>query len=434
VAPLRVEAFRSLRAVAPLRAELDALNLASRKPSPFATFEYMEAFVENDEYGTKDEEVLVLAAFEGERLIAYLPLRKHRERVRGIRFGRIGVLVSHDTDRPHVVARREDEARACEAFYRHLLERERGWSLLELAMQDAQSGLRKLPPLAPWRFRAYRFPTMPNATLDLRAYGSLADYFRALGSSHRHDVAKSARRLLAEGRVEFVAGDEPRARAPLLELYLDVERRSWKEEAHAGVRRDPRRVAFYRALARPEQPMPLDVKLVLLDGLPIAGIVDGIFAGDAYGLETCFDRDYEDLSPGHFVVLLSVGRALARGLRGYNLGGNYAYYKAQVGAVVTETEAVQVYRTFSLPWFKRVAGELKRRLRPPPPPPAFNPERRKVERGKKHDRTARPPRDEERALAERTLGELEASHVPFERVGAADIAEQLPFSTKHEAA
>ena len=52
------------------------------------------------------------------------------------------------------------------------------------------------------------------------------------------------------------------------------------------VAHDPRRVAFCQALADGRQPMRLEVDVVLLDELPIAGAVTGGIAGVMDGLET----------------------------------------------------------------------------------------------------------------------------------------------------
>ena len=102
----------------------------------------------------------------------------------------------HDTDRPHVVAAIEDEPRCCGAFYRHLLERERGWSLLELGMQDAESGLQTLPPMSWLRFHARRFPDMPNTTVPLRSR-TFVEYWQSLAggsaATSRASVAGSSR-------------------------------------------------------------------------------------------------------------------------------------------------------------------------------------------------------------------------------------------------
>ena len=440
---IRIEALRSLAAIAPLRTRIDALNAVARRPCPFSTFEYIQTFLSRDEYWVGDERVLFLAAFDGEALVGYLPLRKYRDRIAGIPYGRIGVLVSHDTDRPHAVARAEDEARCCDAFYRYLLEEERGWSFIELAMQDEASGLDKLPPMNPLRFYTRRFENMPNTTVPL-GFDSFADYFASLANAQRHNQARLCRKFLASGNVEFVTSSDPRARLPLLELYLDLESRSWKEKAHAGIRRSPRRIEFFRALCDASQPLEIEVDLVLIDDLPVSGLVSGAFQGGMYGIEMAFDQDYEDVAPGHLLTLMSLYHAMSGGYRSYNFDGNYAYYKARMGGVVTTTNAVQIYRVGSLPWLKARAGEIKRRIKPPAQDVSYNPERRRVsghDEGADANKEAREPdkgppprpaRVEERGRTRATLRALEADGARIERFSKAAIEEAMPFSTRRE--
>lgn len=422
---LSVEALRSLSELGRLREELDALDAVARRPSPFATVEYIEAFLAHDEYGTREDELLALVAREDGHVVGWLPLRKHRARAGRVPFGRIGVLVSHDTDRPCVVARREDEERVARAFWDYLLRRERGWSLVELAMQDDTSALRHVPPLAPWRFWTRRFENMPVSCIPM--HGSLEAYYDALHTNERHNVRRSIKRTLDAGRVECACGDDPRATRELLGLYLDVERRSWKEAARAGVRRDPRRVAFFEALCDARQPMHLGVDLLLLDDLPIAGNVTGAYGDVLYGLEMCFDEDYEALACGRFASLLVIRRAVAMGAREINMNGNYAYYKARVGAEVTPTFAVQVFRVGSVPWLKARAGDALRALRKrEEKPPEFNPERRAHE----EHAPIPPPRERERSEARATLAALEARGAKVERFSGADLAQPILAKAK----
>jgi hypothetical protein len=455
VKPLRIETFRSLAALRARfgdGAELDALNLAARRPCPFSTFEYLETFLAHDEYARPDDQPLVLAAFDEGRLLAYLPLCARRERFLGLPYGRLALLISHDTDRPHAVARAEDERRCCEAFYAHLLEHERGWSYLELAMQDAASGLHALPPMSARRYYVRRFETMPNSTLML-PFRSVGEYFAGLPQPVRKTEAKYCRGLIGAGHVEVISSSDPRARLPLLQLYLDLERRSWKEIAHAGIRRDLRRVQLFRALCAERQPMKLGFDLVLLDGLPVSGLISGAFGGGLYGLETAFDQDHADLAPGHLASLMLIRRAIVEGQRFINYDGNYAYYKARLGSVVTETTAVQIYKVGTLPWLHARAGELKRWLWPPETATErFNPERRKASQAEAEvgagDRAARPsaaqasrpahperaPRLEERAGAAAILRALAASGVALERLEGSALERALPFPLTRKAA
>jgi hypothetical protein len=338
----------------------------------------------------------------------------------------VGVLVSHDTDRPHVIARPEDEARCAQAFYEHLLARERGWSLIELGLQDADSALVAVPELNPLRHWTRRFENMPVSRIPL-PWRSLADYLASLNAHQRKTLTRFVRRTFATGHVESIACTDPRGASDMLDLYLDLERRSWKAAGHAGIGRDPRRIAFYRALCAEEQPLRIEIDLLLLDGLPIAGTLTGSFNGIFHALETCFDADYRDLGCGNVAVLLFFRRAMAANVREINMNGNYAYYKERLGGVVTETSAVQIYRVGSVPWLKAQAGALKRRLRPPIEDKVeFNPDRRANE---EHS-TVRPEHAEERARVRATLEALEGRGVRLDRLSGSELEAVIPLSKK----
>ena len=140
-ATLVVRAFESLEALRPLTARLDALNLASRRPSPFATLAYLATFLAHDEDAHHGYQPLFLVAFEGEAPIGWMALRRQPGRLAGLQAHRIEFLVLHDNERPRMACREADEARCAAAFLRHLVEAERGWSLLEWMEQDEGSPL-----------------------------------------------------------------------------------------------------------------------------------------------------------------------------------------------------------------------------------------------------------------------------------------------------
>lgn len=415
-----VRALRTLAEVNALRGPIDVLNLESRRPCPFSTYEYLETFLAHDEYAATGDELLFLVAFDEGEVIGYLPLRKNRVHALGVvPFTRVGVLISHDTDRPHLIARPEDEPRCAAAMYEHLLEREPSWSVLDLALQDAESALHAVPKLNPLRFWAREFENMPVSRLALRAR-SVPEYLRGLTGHQRKALNRSVRKTLTAGRAEAISSSGPAETAALLELYLDLEQRSWKAAALAGISRHPERIAFFRALAGPEQPMRLAVHLLLLDDLPVSGAVTGAFGGVMHGLETCFDQDAEATECGHVAVLLAIRQAMVGGLDELNLNGNYAYNKAHFGGVVTPTRAVQLFKVGSPPWVHAQAGELKRRLLPAQPvAPSFNPERRAWE----HAAEVRPARLEERESARSVLAGL-----GLDRLGGAALADALGYA------
>jgi hypothetical protein len=357
-----VRAFESLEALAPLAPRLDALNLASRHPSPFATLAYLETFLAHDEDAHQGYRPLFLVAFEGEAPIAWMALRRQPGRLAGLPAHRIEFLVLHDNERPRMACREADEVRCAAAFLRHLAAAERGWSLLEWMEQDAGSPL-AAAAAAPGAAGCWvrRFDHNPNATIELR-WSDAGEYYRSLSKNFRASIRSGINRLTAAGRIEFASTWEPAATARFLDLHLDVEGRSWKGPARAGVSRHPVRVAFFRALMAAEQPMRMGLRVMLLDDVPIACEINGEFGDTWYAMEGTYDEAWRDAGPGHLLFLMTVREALARGVRAINLLNNYAYVKRRYGATITETAAVQIFRPWTPLWAKARLGDLRRRL------------------------------------------------------------------------
>jgi glycosyltransferase involved in cell wall biosynthesis len=428
---VNVKVVRSREQLAPLFGELAALNLASRRPCPFSTPEFLSLTLEHDEFAAPGDELLFLLAYTGGRLVGYLPLRNTMHRALGIPYGRIESLSLGYRDRPYAVSRAEDEAACTAAFYRHLCEQEHGWSMLELTSQDAASSSRAIIDTPGRGYWARRFETDPNTTIPL-PFTTLADYFKSLDGDFRRNVTARCRRLLTAGRVEVISSSEPAACRALLDMYLDVEARSWKAPVGAGIARHPDRLALVRALCA--SPLTTVLQVILLDSVPIAGLAAIEFNGSWYILETAYDSAYSDLAPGYLLHLVALGEAIARGQGAFNLLHAYAYYKKSWNGVVTETAAAQVYRVPSVPYLKARAGDLKRlRARGREEEEQFNPARRAAGERRSAKDGPRPLRDEAARLGAAALARLATVSSGVCSLAGDDLVATLPFSLEAKA-
>ena len=371
---IHVETRHTFGELIPFRSAIDALNRASRRPGAASTFDFLQAMAEHDEQAA---EPLYLLVLRGRALVGLLLLRVTRTGVPGFRVRRIGLLACHDADSPQIIARPEDARSCVEACFAHLARQER-WSSLEIVMQDAGSPFWP-PPLPAARFLCRRYPNLPTVAIPLGGR-TLPEYFATLGADFRRLVKRTARRMYRAGRLEAINCDDPRAGGELLELYLELERRSWKFAANAGITRHPERVAFFRRLCAPGQATRISATFVLLDGVPVGALLSGVFEGHHLAFETSYDSAYAHLAPGHFTWLMGIRFGIAQGLQAYNVQGAYSYYKERWKGVVTPTWAVQAFRIPSLPWLKALLGELRDRLpRRAAPLPGHNELRRQVE-------------------------------------------------------
>jgi hypothetical protein len=379
---ITVRCFDSFAQAAFVRDAADALNRDSARPDPFSTFKYFEHFYRCDEShpAGRGLQLWLLAAFRGQQLVGYAALRSVKRRVLGVATTPVlGFLVTRDSDRPHVVARAEDLPEVSTAFYAHLLARRREWSLLEFRQQDGTSSLRRPPSAVDLtRHLVSDWTSLENGTVRIR-WTTLRDYFQALPKKFRSNLARQLQGLLGAGRVELLASSNPLTTPALFELYLGIERRSWKSKAQAHIARNPLRTDYFRGLLGADQPMRVSIHLLLLDGVPIAGLINGTFLEGLYALHMSYDDHFARFAPGSATMLMGVREAIESGASFFNLLSGSGYYKSRWLADITETRDVQIYRRGSWLYWRRWVGDLLRRLRPtagPAAPLQFNPVRR----------------------------------------------------------
>lgn len=362
---------------------MNALNRVSTRPDPFSTFEYLENFArhESPPPGRRLTIWLLTASHNG-RLVGYLALKRVTHKVMGLlNVSTLGFLVTHDTDRPHLVASPEYESVASEAFYGYLLARKREWSLLEFHQQDDRSPL--FPPPTAVDLTGYRvsqWPCLENCTLRIR-WRTLNEYFNALPKKSRSNLSRQIRGLHAAGTVEWLASSDPSVTSALFELYRSVERRSWKAQAGADLGRHPHRVAYLISLLDAGQPMRVSIQILLLDEIPIAALICGEFMQGMYALHIAYDERLYRFAPGSAILLMTVRQAIAGQHAFLNLLSGFGYYKTRWLADVAPTRVAQIYRVGSFLFWRRVIGDWKRRIWPSPAndsPTHFNSARRDV--------------------------------------------------------
>lgn len=360
---IEVRCYTRLEEVEPLREQIDRINLASARPDPFATFAFYQNVVCNDEFCAAGEtwSLWFLTAFIDGQLVAYFPLKRMSTKVLGLRTHTVDFLVGSDADRPQIVADGRHIGAVRDAFFEYLLARRSEWSMLEFQQQEEPSPLLKLSHLATKSCVLRRWPNLDNATIVIQ-WPSLEAYFKAFSKKFRSNISRQMRTLLAAGEVEALSSSDPAVTPALFELCRYLEPRSWKQESDAAIERSPKRVEFFRRLLDADQPMRVSIRLLLLDGIPIAGLMNGRFGSRLYALHIVYDERLKKLGPGSAVLLLGVREAITDGFDSINLLGGFGYYKQRWLATLCPTYNAQIYRKGSLLFWRRMLGDCKRRL------------------------------------------------------------------------
>ncbi len=426
-----VHCFHQLEAAADWRDAIDALNLASDRPDPFSTYAFYAHVLRQPALFPPGARLwLLLACDESGVLRGCLPLRLREQRVLGRRSQRLDLLTAEVSDRPRLLLRSGDEQPVSTAMFDYLLSRRREWTLLEFQQQDADSALR--PPSSVLRHCRQRYwPNAANGNISIR-WPSLAGYYAALSKKLRSNLSRQMRQLLAAGEVELLASSDPDTLPALFALYCSVESHSWKARTDAGFDHATQLGRHYHGLIAGDPPMALGIQLLLLDGLPIAGLICAGFGSHCYALHIVYDERLARLAPGSAILFLGVRAAISGGYRCFSLMWGYGYYKARWLAAMSDTRSVQFYRPFGSHDLRRRLGDLGRRWRPGAATAALsNPARDSLDRpgatlpDQAWAEYADPARQERHAALVRTV---RAGRGEF--LDATQLAALMPFETR----
>ncbi len=435
-----VRRFSDLGTIAEFASQIDVLNMESARPSPFASFAHLENAILRgpSAAGSSRARIWFLGVFVEGSMIGFIALVLTRNYFFRLPARRLGFLVGREFDRPGIVARSANLGRAARAIYAYLNAHRREWDYVEFEQQDASSSLDPPPGGTRLRGCALReFPVWDNCTIFVR-WSSMQDYFEALSRKFATNVKRQMRKLYSLGALEAICSNDPQSTPALLELFCDVERRSWKTELENAVGTDPAGLAYYRGLLEPRQPMKVTIVLLLLDGMPIAGFLGGEFdtaSGiDYYALHVAYDGRYHAVAPGSAVLVLAMQRAIERRYACLNLLAGFTYYKSQWLAQATPMHTAQLYRKARLPFARRVLGDLKRSVwtRTNSMHQRFNPSKRRARSNRAADAES-----ELRQLPNPHLGALDAADIEAiltrarsgrcENLSADDLLRLLPF-------
>lgn len=223
--------------------------------------------------------------------------------------GRVGLLV-----------RRFDAELVC-AMMKGLKLAYPGWTSFQITLV---SGSESEGALEQWSARE-GFATVRS---DARAspYFPICDTSEAfqagISKGLRQLLRTSANKFRALGELKHIQMREEGQAAELLEIVLDIERKSWKHEAGSAITNNPQQERFYRELfARAMRQGLLLGHVLSLDGAPIAynfGLRrDGVFSC----LKHSHVQSMDKLSPSYLLNLALIDSLRADGVHTYDFMG-----------------------------------------------------------------------------------------------------------------
>lgn len=398
---LSVTRHDGIVALETLSAELDEVNAASVRPSPFATAAFALAYASNSErdplgmdvrlfvvHGRGEDEKLGLVGFDpGPHLLGWAVFAFRVDEVIGsqhldwidhkspalggivrqaARAGgapRLELMATSDVDRPGIVARKGFEDVVAQSLLNHLVANERDWTLLEWRAQEQDSPLwRAAHNMATPFLRVRDVEIDPYSEVQL-IWPDGGEYFRALSKRMRSNVSRQVRKLYASGEVEVFLANGPEVTSSLFGAYAELETRSWKHKSAAAMSRHPLRMKLYSRILSGRAGLEPSMIGVTLDGVLIAALINGRFGDRMWSMEMAFDESLNELGPGQLLLLLAGMDAIAKGCVSLNFFQLHGYFKKRWLADELPVVNLQLIRRPSLHDVRGLAGDSMRFVR-----------------------------------------------------------------------
>lgn len=266
---------------------------------------------------TQAAQARVLVKRRGAELQALLPLvRQHR--------GPLGSQLLLATElyggRNGLLLRRRDAAAVAELL-RALPLAYPDWVTLQGTLNpndDSLPLLREAAGQLGLRMQVDALPPTPYVEL----LDSTEHFNAGVSRSVLRNMRSSLRRASTLGHLHYREFRQPQDAEAMLEMLLDVERRSWKHQAGTAITARPEQEAFYRALAAPALRQGLLYTLALyLDEQPISyqlGLLrDGVYSC----LKNSMDQAHAELRPSYLIKAELFDRLRAQGVQTVDLMG-----------------------------------------------------------------------------------------------------------------
>jgi hypothetical protein len=362
-AELRVETVQTQLGWRKLAADWDALLRQAPNWTAFQSFELQRIWWD---HFADDGRLLILVVRDGRGVRAIAPLRIVNTVYYGCPRRLVKFIGEHgEMDRPTVLRRGEDRE-AVEAIFRHLIGQRHAWDALMLYEQPVNGTVASVAEaLLAETMLVGIVPGPPCPWVDLG--GTWSAFLASKSGGFRKSLRRKLARLKARGEVSFTTHETWPAVEDAFRDYLDVERRSWKQEKKLGVAKTAASLEYHRALVHALGPSGRIVfRILSLDGRPIAATFGVLERGQFLSLHITHDGEFGEYSPGVLLTAYELEECYGRADHAqYELLGGFLENKTSWTANTRETCQLYAYRreplfTMHYAWHFRIEPALKR--------------------------------------------------------------------------
>ena len=328
---LRLEVFRHLDELSPLRPAWDELLAHYPPATTFSSWEWLSCWWQS--FGAR-RKLLVLALFNGISLVGLAPLSISQERIGWftLRVLRLMGDGSADSDNLDFPVRPEFAKVFADAILRYLAEQRPRWDICLLNTVPSNSlvaqHLKKTLGSPPWMHFEYLSPASQISLPE-----SWEQYTETLSSEDRKNLIRYSRRLEARHSTRIYRCDDACQLRVVLEALFRLHQARWQSASQPGAFSSPERCAFYERLAH----CLLQRKCLELWVLELGGEIAAVQFAFRYGdkvfqLQEGYDHRRSSDRPGFVLRGQVLEQLIAERIQRYDFLGGEDPYKRRWGA------------------------------------------------------------------------------------------------------
>jgi CelD/BcsL family acetyltransferase involved in cellulose biosynthesis len=183
-----------------------------------------------------------------------------------------------------------------------------------------------------------------KASYYLELPSSFDEYFAGRSSKFRNYARRAEKKLRAAGQLQAMEITTASEFDAAYEMFLHVERASWKEPHGTSLAAVPPQSSLYREWGTGLRSSGhLHLQLLTLNNEPIAHNLGCIHRGTYYYLKTGYAAKYRPLSPATFLRLRLIETLIARGIRTMDFCGTPYEWEQQWTATYRWHHVLSIY-------------------------------------------------------------------------------------------
>ncbi|MBN2366695.1 MAG: GNAT family N-acetyltransferase [Calditrichaeota bacterium] len=317
--------IRSLDEFYKLEAGWKALGDKCEYYNPFLSYDWFKCILETY---LKDKELMILACYSGDKVLAIAPFWRYDSRMYKIKFKNIEFITCPDTPFVDFIIKSGYREACIEAFFDYLYTDLRiSWDFLNIKQFPETSPHYALLKSFLDRENKRYYTQVSSITPVIKIEEEWETFLQGRSRKFRKTRNNIRNRLNKLEKVDVICHRHDDKKY-LFDNILEVSRAGWKHDEGKGLSSKSETVSFFEKLTRAASLQNwLRIWLLIQDDNPIAMEYDLTYKGKVYALRADYNEKYGEFSPGTYLEYEIIQYYFQNGYLAYSTGPGLNEYK-----------------------------------------------------------------------------------------------------------